>query len=65
MITEFRVACSHTVNLGDYNSIRIECSLTVAVPEGDSFDILKDKAQTELRKLLEETYRAQKRTNGA
>jgi hypothetical protein len=37
----------------------------VDVPEGDDFEVLKDKAQTELRRLLEETYKAQRRGNGA
>ena len=61
MITEFKIGCSHTVNLGEFNSIRIEAHLVVAVPEGDDLEILKDKAQSELRRLLEETYKAQKR----
>jgi hypothetical protein len=64
VITRFSIAASHTLNLGDYNSFRVECSLTVDVPEGDDFEVLKDRAQTELRRLLEETYKAQRRQNG-
>jgi len=63
VITEFRIGCSHTVNLGNFNSIRIEASLTVAVPEGDDYQALCDRAQTALRELLEDTYRAQKKAN--
>lgn len=61
MIKQFSIAAAHTLNLGNYQSFRIEASLTVEVPEGDDFEVLKDKAQTELRRLLEETYRLQRR----
>ena len=61
MIREFTIHVGHVLNRGNFESLRIEASLTVAVPEGDSFDILQDKAQTELRRLLEETYKAQKK----
>ena len=64
MIRQFTIGTSHTLNKGNFNSMRIECSLTVEVPPGDDFEVLKDKAQTELRRLLEETYRAQARLNG-
>ena len=61
MIKQFSIAAAHTLNLGNYQSFRIEASLTVEVPEGDDFEVLRDKAQTELRRLLEETYRLQRR----
>ena len=61
MIKQFTIGCSHTVNRGNFASTRIEAKLVVEVPEGDSYDILADKAQTELRKLLEDTWRAQNR----
>lgn len=60
-ITEFHIAASHTINLGDYNSIKIEAGLVVAVGEDAPLDEMKAMAQVELRKLLEETYQAQKR----
>ena len=47
------------------SSMRIEASLTVDVPEGDDYSVLADKAQSELRKLLEDTYRLQRRDHGA
>lgn len=61
MIKQFSIAAAHTLNLGNYQSFRIEASLTVEVPEGDDFEVLRDKAQTELRRLLEDTYRSQRR----
>jgi hypothetical protein len=64
VIKQFSVGCSHTLNRGNFNSLKIECSLTVEVPPGDDYEVLKDKAQTELRRLLEETYRAQARLDG-
>lgn len=64
MIRQFTIGTSHTLNKGNFNSMRIECSLTVDVPEGDDFEVLKDRAQTELRRLLEETYRAQAQLDG-
>jgi hypothetical protein len=63
MITEFRIGCAKTINLGNYQSIRVEASVTVAVPEGDDFDVLRQKAQGELKTLLEDTYRAQMKAN--
>ena len=61
MITEFRIGTSHTVNLGNFESVRIEAQITVSVPEDANLDELKLAAQAELRKLLEETYLAQSR----
>jgi hypothetical protein len=61
VITQFTILTSHTVNLGNFESTRIEASLTVAVSEGEDLESLKGAAQVELRKLLEETFRAQQR----
>ena len=61
MIREFTVGCSRTVNLGNFESVRVEASVTVSVPEdrGQSLMEMKEMAQNELRKLMEETYRNQ------
>lgn len=59
-IREFTIGTSHTLNLGNFESLRIEAQITVNVPEGD-FEDLKRSAQIELRQLLEETYRAQRK----
>ena len=61
MIRKFTIAAAHTLNLGNYQSFRIEAALEIEVPEGDDYEVLKDKAQSELRRLLEETYKAQRR----
>ena len=68
MIEKFTVGVSRTINLGNFESLRIEASLSVDVdlPEENTPDEnvaiwrrAKQDAQTELRKLLEETYRNQ------
>ena len=66
MITEFRIGCARTINLGNYESLRIEASVTMNVPEianpndrAANMDDLKSVAQSELRKLMEQTYREQ------
>ena len=60
-IVEFRIQAGHTVNLGNFNSIKIEAGLTITVREGANFDELRDQAQTVLRTMLEETYKRQRR----
>ena len=62
MFKEFTVGFSRTINLGNFQSCRVEASLTVSLPENvkaAEFDTLRKAAQQELRSLLEETYRAQ------
>lgn len=61
MITQFTVGCSRTINLGNFESVRVEASVTVNVEEARAteYQVIKDNAQNELRNLLEETYRNQ------
>lgn len=66
MIKEFSIGCSRTVNLGNFESLRIEASVTIdCISEDPEFSTgrdlasLKEAAQVELRALLEETYRQQ------
>jgi predicted Rdx family selenoprotein len=59
MITQFSVGCSRTINLGNFESLRVEATITVDCPEDGDFPQMKLAAQTQLRQLLEETYRAQ------
>ena len=64
MLKQFTVGAAHTLNLGNYESMRIEASVTWDVPEGaeqTEYDRLKTEAQAELRRLLEHTYKAQRR----
>jgi hypothetical protein len=58
-ITEIRLGAAHTINLGNYNSMRVEAGLTISVKEGDSIADIRASAQTVLRNMLEETFRAQ------
>ena len=58
-ITEFSLGCSKTINLGNYQNIRIEASVTVSRDPNESLAKASDEAQQELRRLLEETYSAQ------
>lgn len=59
MITQFTVGCSRTINLGNFENVRVESSVTVTLEDGQNLDRCKAMAQQELRKLLEETYRNQ------
>jgi len=61
MIKQFTVGVSKTVNLGNFNSMRVEASLTIEVPEGDDYGLLKMKAQEDLTTLLAETWRANRK----
>lgn len=58
-ITEFSLGCSKTINLGNYQNIRIEASVTVSVDARESLVLASENAQQELRRLLTETYKAQ------
>lgn len=59
-ITQFTVGCSRTINLGNFESVRVESSVTVEVQdEKDAMFNANQMAQRELRKLLEETYKHQ------
>ena len=66
MITEFRIGCSKTINLGNFQNIRVEATVTVALVDKDrsthgNWKIAEEGAQEELRRLLEQTYKAQLR----
>lgn len=58
-ITEFSVGCSKLINLGQYQNIRIEASVTVAMGPNETLADASAAAQDELRQLLEQTYKAQ------
>ena len=63
MITEFSIGCSKTINLGNFQSIRVEASMTVNPADedtsGEGWDECVAAAQKILRDLLEQTYKAQ------
>lgn len=58
-ITEFTVGASRTINLGNFESLRIEASVRWTIDGDINADITlqKDAAQVELRELLAQTYR--------
>lgn len=61
-VTEIRVSFGRTLVPpgGDrYQPIKLDASVTMSVDEGEDPAAVKTAAQVELRKLLEETYRAQ------
>ena len=61
-ISQFTVGVSRTINLGNFESLRVEASVVMDVLENDSSPAgrkeLSEIAQAELRRLMEETYRA-------
>jgi hypothetical protein len=57
-ITQFTIGSSRTINLGNFESLRVEASITIEVGDTDYARTAQD-AQIELRQLLEDTYRAQ------
>ena len=65
MIKSFKVGCARTLNLGNYQSLRIEALVEMDVNADDvrngetTLAEIREIAQTELRRLMEETYRAQ------
>jgi hypothetical protein len=58
MIKEFKVGVSHTVNLGNYESMRVEAEVVVDV-DGLEWETLRQDAQEALNTLLADTFRAQ------
>ena len=60
-IKEFTIGAARTINLGNYESMRIEALVTGIKEDNESWEASKNLVQLELRKLLEETYLAQKR----
>jgi hypothetical protein len=60
MIKGFKVGVSHTINLGNYESMRVEAEVTVDA-EGLEWETLRHDAQEGLKTLLADTFKAQVR----
>ena len=58
MIKSFKGGCSRTINLGNFESLRVEALVEMEVGT-DDLSLVKNEAQAELRQLMEETYKAQ------
>jgi len=54
---EFTIGVSHTFNLGNFESCRIEASITVEPQTGEKEVV--SRAQEQLRRLVEDTLKAQ------
>lgn len=65
MIKEFSVGCSKTVNLGNFNSVRVEASIVWALDEDkrgpDDVHQAKQLALHQLKLLLEDNYKVQRK----
>jgi hypothetical protein len=55
MVKEFTVGVRHVVNLGNYETMHIEASVTIDSEDGD-WENLRSEAQETLRNLLAETF---------
>lgn len=61
-IRQFMVGCSKTINLGNFQSLRVEAQVIVEVPDEETpggYEQMTEKAQAELHRLLEQTWRNQ------
>jgi hypothetical protein len=57
-ISEFTISVGRTINMGNYENLKIDASVTVQMAEGDDYAVTKQEAREELRSLLESAYRA-------
>jgi hypothetical protein len=67
-ITEFKIGASHTINRGNYESYRVEASVTMSIPQEfsmEEFYMLKEELNAELRTILIEVERNQRQTRQA
>lgn len=60
-ITEYRFSVGRTINLGDFNSLRLEVELTVSTEPGDDMAAIRREAHEDLSHMLEEAWHAHKR----
>ena len=59
MIKEFSIGFSRTINLGNFESARVEASVTYVTGTLQDFELARANAQHDLRSLLEETWKTQ------
>jgi hypothetical protein len=58
-ITEMRIGFTRTINLGNFESAKIEASVTVSVEPDEDTDAVLKRMQIDLRTMVEETWKAQ------
>jgi hypothetical protein len=56
-ITAFTIGVSRTINLGNFESLRVESSITWELSADQGVEQQKELAQVQLRGLLEQTYK--------
>lgn len=59
MIREFTVGASKTVNMGNFNSLRVEASVTYTLEEGQEFRDQYTICMHQLRSMLNDNYKIQ------
>ena len=60
-ISEFTISVGRTINMENYENLKIDASVKVQLAEGDVYKTVRDEARVELRSLLEDAYRAGRR----
>lgn len=60
-IRSVRIGAAKTINLGNSNAIRVDAYLTADLAEGEELQEVEPRLQGELKRLLEETYRSQRK----
>lgn len=61
-IKQFTIGFSRTVNLGNYESARVEASVTLEINDKEKVIQQLELSQIELRNILEKTWNEQKNT---
>lgn len=56
MLKEFKIGGGRTINLGNFNNIRIEAQVTYEVTDASDVEAIHAKAQDDLKALLRRTY---------
>lgn len=60
-ITSARVVVGRTLNMGNFQSLKVEAEVSVHLGEGETLAAATGAVQAQLRELWETTYRAQKK----
>jgi hypothetical protein len=61
VIKELTIGTSRTINLGNFESLRVEATATCAVEEGDDLDACRVALVAEVRAGLEKAFIDQKK----
>ncbi len=64
-IDQLTLTASKTVNIGNFNNIKISAGVTVTIEEGDDMIAVREAVNNELRDAMVATWRAQRRSEDA